>query len=275
MMSQFKLFRRSDSKSVAVIEISNPPVNLVDIEFMNDLNGLLDDLESGDLVRVVVFRSFLPGYFVNHYDLSGRSVPKPDAPSYSGLLARLSRVPQITIGEIRGRTRGAGSEFALALDMRFASREHAVFGQPEVGVGLHPGAGGTQRLPTLMGRGRALEVMLSGEDYSAVLAEQYGWVNRTLPDRELSEFVDTLAARIAGFPTAGTQNIKALVNRSFLPTDEILSDEFQEFRRAMKSPEFVDRLKWLFSRGAQTSGEVELDMGAMLAKYPALPSGGG
>ena len=123
---------------------------------MRDLTGLLDDLRSADSVRVVIFRSSLPDYFVNHYDLSGRSVPKPDAPSYSQLLVRLSRIPQVTIGRIRGRTRGAGSEFALALDMRFASLERAQFGQPEVGVGLHQGAGGTQRLPTLMGRARAL-----------------------------------------------------------------------------------------------------------------------
>ena len=268
-MGEFKLFRRSDSKGVAIIEIGNPPVNLVDIDFMQDLTGLLDDLESGDKVRVVIFRSSLPDYFVNHYDLSGRSVAKPDAPSYSQLLVRLSRIPQVTIGEIRGRTRGAGSEFALALDMRFASLERAQFGQPEVGVGLHPGAGGTQRLPALMGRARALEVMLSGEDYDAARAEQYGWVNRALPDRELSGFVDALAARIAGFPALGTRNIKALVNRSFLPADEALLEEFQEFRQSMKNPEFAARLKWLFSRGVQSEGEVELELGAALARYPA------
>ena len=268
-MGEFKLFRRSDSEGVAIIEIGNPPVNLVDIDFMRDLTGLLDDLESVDPVRVVIFRSSLPDYFVNHYDLSGRSAAKPDAPSYSQLLVRLSRMPQVTIGEIRGRTRGAGSEFALALDMRFASLERAQFGQPEVGVGLHPGAGGTQRLPALMGRARALEVLLSGEDYDATRAEQYGWVNRALPDRELSGFVDALAARIASFPAIGTRNIKAFVNRSFLPADEVLSDEFQEFRRAMKNPEFGERLKWLFSRGAQSDGAVELEMGAALARYAA------
>jgi enoyl-CoA hydratase/carnithine racemase len=271
MMGEFKLFRRSDSNGIAMIEVSNPPVNLVDIDFVNDLTGLLDDLESTDAVRVVIFRSSLPDYFVNHYDLSGRSAPKPDAPSYPQLLVRLSRIPQITIGEIRGRTRGAGSEFALALDLRFASRERALFGQPEVGVGLHPGAGGTQRLPLLMGRARALEIMLSGEDYDATLAEQYGWVNRALPDSELSGFVDALAARIAGFPAAGTRNIKAFVNRSFLPADNALSDEYQEFRRAMKDPEFAARLKWLFGRGVQTSSEVELELGATLSEY-SVPS---
>jgi enoyl-CoA hydratase/carnithine racemase len=181
---------------------------------------------------------------------------------------RLAALPQVTIGEIRGRVRGGGSEFCLALDLRFASRQKAFFGQPEVGVGLHPGAGGTQRLPALLGRARALEVMLSGEDYSATIAEQYGWVNRALPDDELTAFVDALADRIAGFPSVGLRNVKAFVNKSFLPAEDALVDEAKAFHTMLANPEFVGRLQWLFRQGAQIPGRTELNLGAVLGEFP-------
>jgi len=272
-MVKLSAMTRADRHGVAFIDIGNPPVNLVDFQLVQELASLFDELETNRAIKVVVFRSALPDYFVNHFDLSPRSFPKPGSadpaplPSLFRLLMRLAELPQVTIGEIRGRVRGAGSEFCLALDMRFAARETAFFGQPEVGVGLHPGAGGTQRLPALLGRARALEVMLSGEDYSADIAEQYGWINRALPDRNLSVFVETLACRIASFPAAGVQNIKRFVNRSTLPAEEILIEESRAFRQALAGPEFVSRLTWLFGRGAQTAGNTELNLGAVLAEY--------
>ncbi len=270
-MHSFVTFLRSDRGGVALIEISNPPVNLVDLEFMKDLTALCEDLEASDEIKVVVFRSSLPDYFVNHFDLSSKSFPKADAPPpvpLFRLLVRLAALPQVTIGEIRGRVRGGGSEFCLALDLRFASRQNAFFGQPEVGVGLHPGAGGTQRLPALLGRARALEVMLSGADYSATIAEQYGWVNRALPDDELTAFVDALASRIASFPSVGLRNVKAFVNRSFLPAEDALIAESKAFRATLANPEFVGRLQWLFRQGAQIPGRTELNLGAVLGEFP-------
>lgn len=251
-MSRFKTIERTSREGVALIAIQNPPVNLVDLGLIRDLTALLDDLEGDRTTKVVVFRSSLPDYFVNHFDLSSKSFPKSDAappvPLFR-LLMRLAALPQVTIGEIRGRVRGAGSEFCLALDMRFASRQKALFGQPEVGVGLHPGAGGTQRLPALLGRARALEVMLSADDYNADIAEQYGWINRAFPDDELSGFVDALTNRIAGFPEAGLRNVKRFVNRSFLPMEDVLADESKAFLTALAHPDFASRLRWLFQQG--------------------------
>ena len=300
--------RRVDANAIARIEISNPPINLVDVRFVAELTALVDALETDDAVKVVVFRSALPDYFVNHYDMAPRANgrnpservdqnasdepecprsvrtdragdPRPvcrsvqrvdfDRPSEPlfRLFVRLSRLPQVTIAEIRGRTRGAGSEFAQALDMRFASRERALFGQPEVGIGLHPGAGGTQRLPALMGRARALEVMLSGSDYSADVAEQYGWVNRALPDAEVTGWVDDLAARIASFPAIGLRNVKRFVNSSFAPADAALEAEAAAFRETLAHREVRERLAWLFARGAQLPGDLERDLGGSLARF--------
>jgi enoyl-CoA hydratase/carnithine racemase len=271
-MHEFKTIKRVECDGVVFVAFDNPPVNLVDLAFMSDLEALFSDLENSISAKVLVFRSVLADYFVNHYDLSPASFPKPGAEpppiSLFRLLMRLAELPQVTIGEIRGRVRGGGSEFCLALDLRFASREKALFGQPEVGVGLHPGAGGTQRLPALMGRARALEVMLSGEDYGADIAEQYGWINRAFPDAELSGFVDKLAYRIASFPAAGLANIKKFVNASYLPSEAVLAEESKAFRTALANPEFAARLGWLFRQGAQTAGETELDLGGVLARYP-------
>jgi enoyl-CoA hydratase/carnithine racemase len=273
-MTDFGTIKRTDRRSVAFVEFNNPPVNLVDQAFMKDLEKLFSNLEADPTVKVIVFRSTLPDYFVNHFDLSPASVSKPTVEGQAPptplfrLLMRLPALPQATIGEIRGRVRGGGSEFCLALDMRFASRERAYFGQPEVGVGLHPGAGGTQRLPALMGRARALEVMLSGEDYDATVAEQYGWINRAIDDAELSDFVEKLAYRIAGFPAAGLANIKKFVNLAYLPSEETLAEESRAFRVALANPEFADRLAWLFRQGAQTAGPTELALGTALSGYP-------
>ncbi|MBK7053091.1 MAG: enoyl-CoA hydratase/isomerase family protein [Rhodoferax sp.] len=179
------------------------------------------------------------------------------------LYIRISQLPQVTIGEIRGRVRGAGGEFALSLDMRFASLERAVFGQPEVGSGLLPGAGGTQWLPALLGRARALEVILSSNDYDAAQAERYGWINRALPDSELSNFVDSLAKRIAAFPQSGIRNAKEMVNLATLPAESLMTDEASagtngSSRRPQPPPPSLKCLvvgsAWTWSRLHRTRG---------------------
>lgn len=165
-MSDYRTFTREDRDGVAVVSFSHPPINLVDRAMVIDLLHLADELERDSDTRVVLLRSANPDFFLAHYDLGSQldappmKLPAGMASPLSALFSRFSRLPQVTIGELRGRARGAGSEFLLALDMRFASRERALLGQPEVAVGLLPGAGGTVRLAQLLGRGRALEVCL-------------------------------------------------------------------------------------------------------------------
>jgi len=265
---------RTDRDGVAIININNPPTNLVDRKLVVDLIALVDSLSNDDKTRVVVFRSAIADFFVNHFDMAGQvnkpvdSAPRIGLSPLAQLYIRISRLPQVTIGEIRGRVRGAGGEFALALDMRFASLERAVFGQPEVGSGLLPGAGGTQWLPALIGRARALEVILSSEDYDAAQAERYGWINRALPDAELSGFVDRLATRIAGFPPAGIRQAKEMVNHATLPAENLLTDESQRFQVLMIQPEVAERIKWLLAQDVATHGDVELNLGAALGRFP-------
>lgn len=264
--------RRTDQDGVTFIEINNPPTNLVDRKLVVDLMALVEALSNDDKTRVVVFRSALADFFVNHFDMAGQVVKPADSTPRTGLsplaqlYIRISRLPQVTIGEIRGRVRGAGGEFALALDMRFASLERAIFGQPEVGSGLLPGAGGTQWLPALLGRARALEVILSSNDYDAAQAERYGWINRALPDVELSEFVDHLARRIAGFPPSGIRNAKEMVNRATLPAESLMTDESQRFQVLMVQPVVAERVKWLLTQDAATHGDIELNLGAALGQ---------
>src|SRR4029077_3968789 len=165
----------------------------------------------------------------------------------------------ITIAQIEGRVRGAGSEFALACDMRFAARESAMFGQPEQALGLIPGAGGIQHLTRLMGRARALEVMLSADDYDAELAERYGWINRALPADSLGDFVRSLAHRIAGFPAVGRAALKDRLNAITLaPADDFRRDS-DLFLECARNPETQRRIRVAMTRGFQThDGEMSL-----------------
>jgi enoyl-CoA hydratase/carnithine racemase len=271
------IFQRTDHGGVATIEINNPPTNLVDRAFVVELMALVDALSRDEATRVVVFRSAHADFFVNHFDMAtalnqpNKAPPRPGMSPLTAVYQRLTQLPQVTIGEIRGRVRGAGGEFALALDMRFGALERAVFGQPEVGSGLLPGAGGTLRLPALLGRARALEVILSSNDYDALQAERYGWINRALPDAELRAFVDALATRIARFPAEGIRQAKQMVNAATPVSEQLLTDESQRFQAQMTRPEVLDRVKWLLAEDARTAGGVELQLGAALGRIPALP----
>jgi len=273
-MSKYQSFTREDRQGIAVVSFNHPPINLVDRAMVIDLLHLAKELEADSQTKVVIFRSDNPEFFLAHYDLGSQldapsmALP-PGMPSpLSGLFSRFSRLPQVTIGELRGRARGAGSEFLLALDMRFAAHETAVLGQPEIGVGLLPGAGGTVRLTQMLGRGRALEVCLGGEDFDANTAERYGWINRALPSEQLSEFCDALAQRIASFPASGIANIKAIVERVSSADEAALVEESQRFVADMQAQETVDRVRWMLSQGGQTQGVMELELGEQLGRYP-------
>ncbi|WP_330302476.1 MULTISPECIES: enoyl-CoA hydratase/isomerase family protein [unclassified Streptomyces] len=234
------------SPQIAKITFANPPVNLIAGETVLRLIEIVEELATDPAIQVVLFDSATPDFFYNHFDLAAAAdfpAPEdPDAvPAWTNLVLELSRAPYITIAAIRGRTRGGGNELALALDLRYASREKAIFGQPEVGSGLLPGGGGTERLPRAIGRDRALEAILTSDDYDADTAERWGWVTRALPDSELDAFVGTVAARLASFDRTSLASAKAQINRASLPPDADLVAAYGEFTHSLTLPGFLTR----------------------------------
>lgn len=224
---------------------------------------------------MLVFKSADPDYFISHADVTrvgrnGEAVARLTGETSVGMLFRyISASRLVTIAQIEGRARGAGSEFVLACDMRFAARETAILGQPEVGFGLIPGAGGMQYLARLMGRGRALEAVLTGGDYDADLAERYGWINRALPANELGGFVTSIARRIAGFPAASLVTLKERVNAIALAPAADFRRDAELFVECARSPETRSKVQAAMKRGFQTR-DVEMSLGQQLgdlAKY--------
>lgn len=228
----------------------------------------MSSLESDERVKVVVFDSAVEGFFLTHYDFLSKSEEPAKFPlGRTGLqplpdmLARLSRASVFSIASIRGRATGVGSELALAGDMRFASREKAVLSQWEVGAALVPGGGPMARLPRLIGRGRALEVLLGADDVNGDLAELYGNVNRSLPDNQLDAFVDALARRISIFDRQAIADTKRLVNLNSLPSDAEIVPEWEAFTASLGRPAAQARLHALFERGFHKPGDVENRLG--------------
>jgi enoyl-CoA hydratase/carnithine racemase len=240
-----------------------PPFNVVDATIFEGLQDLLVRMKASESLRVVVFESASPDFYLSHFDLTGRTGNIMTAVGPSGLpilmdtFVRITKSPVVSIAKIRGCVRGASSEFVLACDMRFASRENTRLSQPEVGVGVHPGGGGTERLPHLVGRGRALEIILGANDFDGVTAERYGYVNRALPDAELDGFVDALARRIASFDRRAIAAAKNLVNQVSLPSADQLLDGITSFGTALTWPEAQQRIQALLERGLQRDFDFE------------------
>ena len=259
---------RSD-EGVLTVVIDAPPMNLIGPELVRDLVTLLSELESDEDIRVMVLESADPEYFVPHVDLTkvaeytaeAAKAGGPDDASLGMLWHKLSELPVVTIAKLRGRARGAGSELALACDMRFAARENAVLGQPEIGFGAPPGAGGVQHLGRLLGRGRAMEVILGAGDFDADVAERYGWVNRALPDAELDAFVARLARRIASFPVDAVRSTKQVLNQLTLPGADAIRADARRFQQLVASDTVKARAPILFAQGLQTRSPLELDLG--------------
>jgi enoyl-CoA hydratase/carnithine racemase len=255
---------------VLFADIAAPPMSLLGTELVRDLVSLIRQAEADDGCHVLVFASLDPDYFIAHVDVTRIGEYRQEAtkltgePSIGMLFRYLSASRLVTIAQIEGRVRGAGSEFVLACDLRFAARESAIFSQPEQGFGLLPGAGGIQHLTRLMGRARALEVMLSADDYDAELAERYGWINRALPAAALREFVRSLAHRIAGFPAAGRTVLKDRVNAiSLAPADDFRRDS-DLFLECSRQPETQRRMAVAMTRGFQTR-DGEMALGVMVS----------
>src|SRR5437016_14666853 len=250
------------------VTLDNPPFNIFGPKTIPELNAVITAIENDPMVKVVVFDSAVPGFFLTHYDFVPELAETTSlAPGPTGMhplpdmLVRLSRAPVVSIVSIRGRATGVGSELALASDMRFVSREKALLSQWEVGAALVPGGGPMARLPRLMGRGRALEVLLGADDIGGDLAERYGYVNRSLPDPELDAFVDALAMRIASFDKQALADTKRLVNLNSLPPDAEIAPEWDALTAALGRPASQARLRSPLERGFHKPGDVETRLG--------------
>ncbi|WP_254020537.1 enoyl-CoA hydratase/isomerase family protein [Mesorhizobium escarrei] len=256
--------------AVLFADIAAPPMNLLGPALARDLVSLIQQAEADIALKVLVFRSTDPDYFISHVDVTKIEEYRQEAAKLTGeasialLFRHLSASRLVTIAQIEGRVRAAGSEFVLACDMRFAERESAIFAQPEPAFGMTPGGGGLQHLVRLMGRARALEVMLSAQDFDADLAEKYGWINRAMPANTLGDFVRSLAYRIAKFPEAGLVAVKDRVNAIALAPIEDFRRDSDLFGEGARDPEGQSRIQAALERGFQTR-HAEMDLAGLLA----------
>lgn len=250
------------------VTFDHPPLNIFGPETIPQLNEIITAIETDKQVKVVVFDSAVPGVFLTHYNFLARledTTGLPPGPTglqpLPDMLVRLSRAPVVSIASICGRATGVGSELALACDMRFASREKAILSHFEVGAGVVPGGGPMARLPRLMGRGRALEVLLAADDIPGDLAELYGYVNRSLPDSELDNFVESLATRIASFDKQAISETKHFVDVASLPPDFEIAPEWDVCLASIMRPAAQERIRILLERGFHQAGDVEARLG--------------
>src|SRR6478735_8135088 len=259
--------------SLCRVVLDNPPLNLMGPEFVSQIREVVTALENDDRVKVVVFESAVDGFFLNHSDFLANfedltSIPQGPTglEAWPDVLVRLTRAPFASIALIRGRATGNGSELLLACDMSFASRENALFSHFEVGAGVVPGGGPMARLPRVMGRARALEVLLGADDIRGADAELLGYVNRALPDAELDDFVDALATRIASFDKWAIANTKRLVNEASLPRDVEIRAGWDACMASVKRPAAQERINALLQQGLQQPGDLQDRLGFHLGQ---------
>jgi enoyl-CoA hydratase/carnithine racemase len=250
------------------VTFNHPPLNIFGPKTIPQLNQIITAIETDKEFKVVVFDSAIDGFFMTHYDFLAKveeTTSLPPGPTglqpLPDMLVRLSRCPVVSIASIRGRATGVGSELALACDMRFASREKAILSHFEVGAGIVPGGGPMARLPRLMGRGRALKVLLEADDIPGDLAELYGYVNRSLPDADLDEFVDALATRIASFDKRAISETKRFVDVASLPPDYEIAPEWDVCFASIMRPAAQERIGMLMELGFHQPGDVETRLG--------------
>jgi enoyl-CoA hydratase/carnithine racemase len=267
-MNEKRVFLTKHSPAYWRVTLNNPPVNIFGPKTIPQLNEIITAIETDKELKVVVFDSAIDGFFLTHYDFLAKieeTTSLPPGPTglqpLPDMLVRLSRAPVVSIASIRGRATGVGSELALACDMRFASREKAILSHFEVGAGIVPGGGPMARLPRLMGRGRALEVLLGADDIPGDLAERYGYVNRSFPDADLDTFVDSLATRIASFDKQAISETKRFVDVASLPPDYEIAPEWDVCLASIMRSAAQKRIAMLLERGFHKAGDVEMRLG--------------
>jgi len=266
MRKQIHVTRRSPN--YWRVTIDHPPLNIFGPDTIPQLDEVITAIETDEDVKVVVFDSAVEGFFLTHYDFVApveNTTRLPPGPTglqpLPDMLVRLSRAPVVSIASIRGRATGVGSELALACDMRFASREKAILSHFEVGAGVVPGGGPMARLPRLMGRGRALEVLLGADDIPGDLAERYGYVNRSFEDADLDGFVESLATRIASFDKRAISETKRFVDVASLPPDYEIAPEWDVCLASIMRPAAQERINKLMEQGFHKPGDVENRLG--------------
>jgi enoyl-CoA hydratase/carnithine racemase len=259
-------------RGVAFVTIDHPPINLLDLPLMQSLDRVGRELEADGEIRAVVLASANPEFFIAHADVAliltlphGEPRRETELNFFHQMVERFRTMPKATIAQIEGRARGGGSELALSCDMRFGALGRAILAQPEVALGIIPGGSGTQRLPRLVGRARALEIVLGCEDVPAELAERYGYLNRALPAAELGPFVERLAYRIASFPAEAIALAKEAVDAAGGSVQEGLLEEAYAFARSLATASARARMTRFMDQGGQTR-PVELDLSALVEK---------
>lgn len=262
------------------VVFDNPPINLMNAQTAAELQVIVTAAEdAGDALRAVVISSANPEFFFARYDFSSGGLPDTPGPTglppFLDMTVRLSELPAVTIAHIRGRARGGGLELALACDLRFASTETAVFGQPEVGSGLIPGGGGIERLSQLVGRARALEIITTSADFDALTAERYGLINRAVADADLDATVDDTAARLAGFDSQAISAAKRMVDRRSLPSPTDLVESQALALQLARTPGFAHRFAAVRQHAASVGADFDRRTGYHLSQVtlPAQPAG--
>jgi enoyl-CoA hydratase/carnithine racemase len=270
----FETMRIDSSGGVVRAVIDHPPINLLDLPLMLELDQLGRAVEEDSEAKVLLLSSADDDFFIAHADVNlilglpreDRSGPNESLGFFHAMVDQFRTMPKATIAVIEGRVRGGGSELVSSMDMRFADLDRAMLGQPEVALGIIPGGSGTQRLPTLIGRPRALEVMLGCGDVDAATAERWGWVNRALPSAQLRAYVDELAARIASFPAGAIAAAKRAANHALPDPVPGLRSEEWFFSRTLLDPEAISRMERFLEIGGQTR-DVELDLTALYNSF--------
>ena len=259
---------------VATVLIDNPPINLMTSGLFRSLAKVSVDLSNDDDVRVVVLRSANPEFFIAHFDVAailefptdGEAVEEPELGGFDRMCEAYRTMDKVTIAELRGRVGGGGAELSSACDMRFGDLETFRWNQMEVPLGILPGGGGTQRIPRLIGIGRAMEVVLGADDVDAATAERWGFLNRAMSGDSLSAYVDAVATRIASFPPAAVREAKRAVNASVERSlDEGLKYESYLFQVLLRDVDAQPSMRQYLDAGGQTR-DVELRIGSVMGE---------
>jgi enoyl-CoA hydratase/carnithine racemase len=253
------------------VTFDNPPINVIGLEMMREFKALLTELEHNDTVNVVVFDSADPDFYIAHYDVEVDNDAAEALPNTTGYTAwvditvRVSKLDAVTIAAIRGIARGAGSELVLAMDMRFASLEKAKLAQVEIALKAVTGGGASGRLPSLVGRGRTMEILLGGDDFDGALAERYGYVNRAIPDAEFEDFVTAFARRVSGWDHQTIVEVKSFIDKYTRLPDAEYPLHSDAYWAGVSRPEVGGIVGRLLENGMQQRGPLEYNLGQQIA----------